>query len=155
MQLPGYASPKAKQPLVMHVSAKNQIVGGDANAKSLWWGSPTTDNRGNKVAGMIVELNLHILNIGTTPTFDTIKGGQRYHSYVDITACSTDILDKVTRWSIDGGLTSSDHSGMLFDLNLVKSKGVKIERTTRKYKKKKTDWSELHMKLNQLNQENK
>lgn len=71
-------------------------------------GSPTIDHRGDEMSGALEELGLKILNRGEIPTFDTIRGGNRYSSFVDITACATDLLDLVDDWKIDEDLTSSD-----------------------------------------------
>lgn len=79
---------------------KYLIIGGDANAKSTWWGSPHIDHRGEEMAGTLHELGLHILNSGDIPTYDYIRGGKRYSSYVDVTACSTGVLDLAERWEI-------------------------------------------------------
>lgn len=130
------------------------IIGGDANAKSTWWGSINVDNRGEEMAGTLHDLNLQVLNIGDTPTFDTIRGGIRYHSFVDVTACSTDMLELVEDWRVEENLTSSDHNGITFNIRLKKSKGTHITRTTRIYNTKKANWEQFNNKLNQLKIEN-
>lgn len=141
--------------IVAKNGSKPIIVGGDANAKSTWWGSPTVDRRGEEVCGTLGELGLHVLNAGEIPTFDTVRGGQRYSSYVDITACSTNILDKVADWKVVEDLSSSDHNGIVFKILQKKSKGLKVERTTRIFNTKKANWSDFHTKLTQLSQEHK
>lgn len=129
------------------------IFGGDANAKSIWWGSPTEDSRGELISGTIEELDLQVLNTGATPTFDTIRGGKRYTSHVDITACSTDMLDLIDGWRIKEDLTSSDHNGILFNLNVQKSQGFSIQRTTRIFNTRKASWDQFHEKLTQTLQD--
>ncbi|CAK1602629.1 unnamed protein product [Parnassius mnemosyne] len=136
------------------IGSTKWIAGGDANSKSTWWGSPIVDHRGEEIAGAFEELGLNILNRGDIPTFDTIRGGKRYSSYVDITACSTDILDLVDDWTVDEGLTSSDHNGIIFNIRLQKSKGLRVNRTTRLFNTKKANWPKFHEKLNQLLSEN-
>ncbi|CAK1589381.1 unnamed protein product [Parnassius mnemosyne] len=136
------------------IGSTKWIAGGDANSKSTWWGSPIVDHRGEEIAGAFEELGLNILNRGDIPTFDTIRGGKRYSSYVDITACSTDILDLVDDWTVDEGLTSSDHNGIIFNIRLQKSKGLRVNRTTRLFNTKKANWHKFHEKLNQLLSEN-
>lgn len=73
---------------ISHTIQTRWVAGGDANAKSSWWGSPRTDGRGEELSGFIDELGLHILNRGETPTFDTVRGGstldklrRRYNVY--------------------------------------------------------------------------
>ena len=130
--------------------SKPLIVGGDVNAKSTWWGSPNIDSRGEEVCGMLGELGLYILNAGEIPTFDTIRGGQRFSSYVDLTACSANILGLVDDWKVDEGLMCSDHNGITFSIWLAKSKGLRVERTTRIYNTKKADWHTFREKFNRL-----
>ncbi|CAH2084549.1 unnamed protein product [Euphydryas editha] len=67
----------------------------DCNAKSVWWGSPVTDRRGEKLHGTLEDLGLVILNKGETLTFDVIRGEKRFSSYVDITTASPHLLDLV------------------------------------------------------------
>ncbi|CAK1588833.1 unnamed protein product [Parnassius mnemosyne] len=126
------------------------IVGGDVNAWNTWWGSREADVRGIDVAAKLDELELHILNEGTEPTFDTIRGGKRFSSCVDITTCSTSLLGRVENWRLSEEITSSDHRAILFDINLEKSVGIDIERKTRKYNTKKANWSEFREKLLQI-----
>lgn len=116
--------------IVQTCRCRGVIIGGDANSKSTWWGSLKTDDRGNDMAGALGDMGLYILNSGDTPTFDTIRGGQRYHSYIDVTACSVDLLDLIEQWRVDEGLTSSDHNGILFNIRLIRSKGLAVSRTT-------------------------
>ncbi|XP_063539417.1 uncharacterized protein LOC134748560 [Cydia strobilella] len=131
------------------------IIGGDFNAKSTWWGSPVVDGRGEQLATTLDELGLNILNRGDTPTFDTVRGGKHYTSYVDVTACSIDILDLVDDWRVDQGLTSSDHNGIIFKVKLTKLVGITVQRTTRKFNTKKANWSEFYGKFRKLLQDHK
>lgn len=126
------------------------IVGGDANAKSTWWGSNVIDDRGEELSGTLEELGLQVLNEGDMPTFDTIRGGVAYTGHPDITACSIDMLDLVDGWRVVDDLTSSDHNGITFNVALEKSKGMSVNRTTRLYNTKKANWSQFHEKLAQL-----
>lgn len=71
------------------------IIGGDGNAKNTWWGGSKIDRRGDEMLATLDNLGLHILNTGDVPTFDTIRGDKRYSSYIDVTACSVDLLDRV------------------------------------------------------------
>lgn len=129
------------------------IIGGDANAKSTWWGSPNENPRGKQMCGATDEMGLHILNTGSMPTFDTIRGGKRLTSHVDVTACTEDMLTLVNDWRIEEGLTGSDHNGILFGIALNKSKGTNIQRTTRIFNTRKANWSQFHEKLGQIMQD--
>ncbi|XP_045450167.1 uncharacterized protein LOC123658921 [Melitaea cinxia] len=130
--------------------ARSMIVGGDANAKCVWWGSPVTDRRGVELCGTLEDLGLSLLNQGETPTFDTIRGGVRYSSYIDITAVSLDLLGLVDGWRVCDDLTSSDHNGISF---LIRSKCINknnIRQTTRKFYTKKANWARFAEKLGQI-----
>ncbi|CAH2210568.1 jg22675, partial [Pararge aegeria aegeria] len=126
------------------------LVGGDANAKSTWWGSLNTNRRGTAMESALDELDLQVLNQGCTPTFDTVRGNKRYSSCVDITTCSSDMLALVDEWQVDDSVTSSDHNALSFKIHLKKAKGMQINRTTRVFNTKKANWSEFHAKLAQL-----
>lgn len=114
------------------IGVRDVILGGDVNAWNTWWGSREVDQRGDALAGTLDELGLHILNLGTAPTFDVIRGGRRYSSCVDITTCTENMLGRVKNWRLAGDMTTSDHKTILFEVQLEKSIGIDIERTTRK-----------------------
>ncbi|CAK1582710.1 unnamed protein product [Parnassius mnemosyne] len=126
------------------------LIGGDTNAWSPWWGSIKEDKRGETLLGTLNQLDLHILNKGETPTFDTVRGGKIYQSHVDITVCSENLLSLVEDWKIDDSVTSSDHNTIKFRINQVKTVGLKTERVTRLYDSKKANWSQFREKLAQL-----
>ncbi|KAJ8705883.1 hypothetical protein PYW08_012929 [Mythimna loreyi] len=126
------------------------LIGGDANAKSTWWGSTIEDHRGEEMSGTLEELELQVLNTGDTPTFDTIRGGVALKSHVDVTACSLNIFDLVDGWRVDTGVTSSDHNTILLQINAKREKGINITRTTRIYNTRKANWELFKSKLRDL-----
>ncbi|KAJ2940791.1 hypothetical protein O0L34_g14908 [Tuta absoluta] len=129
------------------LGADKIIIGGDCNAKSIWWGGDKDDCRGEEMLGALDEIGLQILNVGTVPTFDVIRGDQHLTSYIDVTACSPDLLDRITDWKVIENLTSSDHNGIEFGVKTQKSKGTEIKRTTRKFNTKKADWTKFRETL--------
>ncbi|CAB3242627.1 unnamed protein product [Arctia plantaginis] len=135
--------------------ARSVIIGGDSNAKCAWWGSPVTDRRGEELRGALEDLGLCLLNRGETPTFDAIRGGVRYSSYVDITAVSSDLFGLVDDWRVREDLTNSDHNGISFTLRTRRINKNHIRQTTRVYFTKKANWVQFREKLGQiLNREN-
>lgn len=130
------------------------LLGGDANAKNPWWGGTKLDSKGEYLSGTLEELGLNILNNGNIPTFDTVRGGIRYSSYVDLTVCTTDLLSLVDDWKVEVGMVGSDHNGINFKLLLKPSTGIQINRTTRVYNTKKANWAEFREKFSQLTIEN-
>ncbi|CAB3222886.1 unnamed protein product [Arctia plantaginis] len=135
--------------------ARSVVIGGDSNAKCAWWGSPVTDRRGEELRGALEDLGLCLLNRGETPTFDAIRGGVRYSSYVDITAVSSDLFGLVDDWRVREDLTNSDHNGISFTLRTRHINKNHIRQTTRVYFTKKANWVQFREKLGQiLNREN-
>ena len=126
------------------------LIGGDANAKSAWWGSIKEDPRGEEMSATLDELELQVLNTGDAPTFDTIRGGRAYRSHVDVTACSLDLFDLVDGWRVDTGATSSDHNTIFFNVNTKREKGVNITRTTRMFNTRKANWEAFEIKLGEF-----
>lgn len=130
------------------------IVGGDANAKSTWWGNKVEDNRGELTSGALEEMELQVLNNGDIPTYDCVRGNKLFSSSVDVTACTTELLSLIDGWMVREDMTCSDHNTIIFNLHLKKSKGINIKRTTRIYNSKKANWAHFHEKLDQLLLEN-
>ncbi|KAL0892590.1 hypothetical protein ABMA27_014319 [Loxostege sticticalis] len=135
--------------VVAELGPRLLLVGGDCNAKSTWWGSKHEDHRGAEMSGTLEEVNLHVLNRGFVPTFETVRGGRTISSRVDITACSEDLLGLVEEWRVDRTLTSSDHNAILFQMGLQQSKGLKVQRTTRLFNTRKADWETFSTTLQQ------
>ncbi|KAL0811622.1 hypothetical protein ABMA28_009992 [Loxostege sticticalis] len=126
--------------VVEELGLRKLLIGGDSNAKSAWWGSPIEDHRGADMSGTLEELGLHVLNRGFIPTFETIRGNREFKSFVDVTACTEDLLSLVENWRVDRSMIGADHNAMTFNVNLRRGKGLKVMRTTRKYNTKKANW---------------
>ncbi|CAF4901386.1 unnamed protein product [Pieris macdunnoughi] len=98
---------------------------------------------------------MHVLNDGEVPTFDTIRNGKRFTSFIDVTACTEDILGRIDDWKVEPDLISSDHNAITFRIKLTKSEGAPFKRTTRIYNTKKANWSLFKEKITQLLTEHK
>ncbi|GBP00863.1 hypothetical protein EVAR_50148_1 [Eumeta japonica] len=57
-----------------NLGTENLIIAGDINAWSHWWGSQREDRRGQAYRDFLDEMGFHILNTGSTPTFETYRG---------------------------------------------------------------------------------
>ncbi|GBP72812.1 Retrovirus-related Pol polyprotein from type-1 retrotransposable element R1 [Eumeta japonica] len=90
------------------------ILGGDVNAWSVWWGSERNDARGVDLCDFLDSEGLHILNEGNTPTFEVYRGDRLLKSVVDVTACSSALLDRAEGWQVVRDVTSSDHNAVTF-----------------------------------------
>lgn len=83
---------------------ENVIIGGDLNAKNVWWGSARTDWRGQEVADFLSELDLHTLNEGNRPTFEAFRGHRHIKSVIDMTFCSPCLLDIFDKWRAESNV---------------------------------------------------
>ncbi|KAL0817996.1 hypothetical protein ABMA28_008538 [Loxostege sticticalis] len=126
--------------VVEELGPRKLLIGGDCNAKSAWWGSPIEDHRGADMSGTLEESGLHVLNRGLVPTFETIRGNRSLASFVDVTACTEDLLSFVENWRVDRSMIGADHNAMTFNVNLHRGKGLRVMRTTRKFNTKKANW---------------
>ncbi|KAG6438774.1 hypothetical protein O3G_MSEX000213, partial [Manduca sexta] len=141
--------------IVDKLGPRQILIGGDTNAKSMWWGSESTDSRGEEMAGMLGENGLQVLNDGEAPTFETVRGGRILTSHIDITACTEDILDLVSDWKVDDSMAGSDHNAITFKINRSKGKYIREKsNTTRKYNTKKANWRHFEENLENLMQQN-
>jgi len=94
------------------VSGGHLLVGCDANAHSVEWGSTDTNRRGESLLEFLLSNNLHILNLGNKPTFrNRIR-----EEVIDITFCSEGLLSSVDGWRVSDEPSLSDHSYILFNL---------------------------------------
>lgn len=121
----------------------NIIVGGDINAWSQWWGSVSENHRGASYNSFLNERDLHILNTGQTPTFETYRGDRWCTSIVDVTACSLPLLGKVENWRVERNITTSDHNAITFSMPLEKALEPLRPISTRIYNTKKAKWSDF------------
>ncbi|GBP23610.1 hypothetical protein EVAR_80227_1 [Eumeta japonica] len=58
-------------------------------------GSERNDARGVDLCDFLDSEGLHILNEGNTPTFEVFRGDRLLKSVVDVTACSSALLDRM------------------------------------------------------------
>ncbi|GBP96382.1 hypothetical protein EVAR_65712_1 [Eumeta japonica] len=110
-----------------------------------------TGGEGEKTGGQayrdfLDEMGFHILNTGSTPTFETYRGDRIYSSIVDVTACSSPLIGRV-EWRVDRTATTSDHNAIVFNLRLSGPIKPMEPITTRRYNTNKADWTEFCLQL--------
>lgn len=88
------------------------IIGCDANAHHLTWGSTNTNARGESVLQFIMQHNLDILNVGNKPTFVT----SRRKEVIDITVATTNVARTVKNWHVSDEVSFSDHRHICFEM---------------------------------------
>lgn len=90
------------------------LVAGNLNSKSVDWGSSATDARGRVLTECEAELNLLILNRGSTHTCVQYNGG----SIIDVTFGPPPVACKVFGgWGMAGSETLSDHRYIRWDVS--------------------------------------
>lgn len=106
------------------------VLGCDANAHHVIWGSTDINSRGAALAEFLLASNLEILNKGNAPTFsNSIR-----EEVIDISLASFTLIDFITNWHVSSAVLASDHKCIQFDLHTDH-----IE--TKFYRnKKKTNW---------------
>lgn len=90
------------------------ILAGDLNAKSVLWGSPYSDARGDYISEWAAELNLVICNTGKTPTFE--RGTSS--SFIDVTGATAKIAKKIRGWEVLRGEVLTYHNHIIFEVDL-------------------------------------
>ncbi|XP_023242195.1 uncharacterized protein LOC111640415 [Centruroides sculpturatus] len=116
------------------------IVAGNTNAHSPTWGGECLDSRGRLLENFYARNSLLILNNpNSPPTFTSSRG----HSWIDVTACSTECFPLISDWKIlDDSV--DDHAFISFTIG-VNSPGLSHRRL--KYSLKHANWSALQLFL--------
>lgn len=115
------------------------VVVADANAKSVLWNSPQTDERGALVEDIINELQLIVHNRpGNPPTFQNRAGAA---SNIDISISNVKAANLVKNWKVVEHATTSDHNFIVFELaNTANSTYLSSKK---KYNLGKANWEQL------------
>nr|CAH7762644.1 unnamed protein product [Callosobruchus chinensis] len=77
---------------------KHLILGLDANAHHVAWGSTNTNRRGEYLMNYIIESNLSLINQGRKPTFRQRRGNILREEVLDITLASCFAAGKMREW---------------------------------------------------------
>ena len=115
------------------------ILGMDANAHHIVWGSTDINQRGESLLDYLSSTDLYLLNRGNEPTFVTANRRE----VIDITLSSKDLPTQVRGWQVSKELSASDHRWIRFKLIADEVK-PKLYRDPRK-----TDWEKFLESLNE------
>nr|CAI5830343.1 unnamed protein product [Callosobruchus analis] len=88
------------------------LVLGYLNAKSIDWGSPTTDRRGRILCEWLAAMDMIVINDGLIPTFSR-RGSQ---SFIDVTFATQALSRKVLNWEVLDAESLSDHKYIYFEV---------------------------------------
>ncbi|XP_049874443.1 uncharacterized protein LOC126372638 [Pectinophora gossypiella] len=92
------------------------IVAGDLNAKSMAWGCPATDGRGEAVEEWALTAGLTVVNRGSVNTCVRQQGG----SIVDVTFADAALARCVHSWEVQEDVeTLSDHLYIRFSVSTL------------------------------------
>ncbi len=106
------------------------ILGCDANAHHINWGSTDTNPRGAELMEFILANDLEIANRGQSPTFITRVRQQ----VLDVTLVSSEIVDLIKDWEVSKEASLSDHRHIRFNIRTARDK-PRVRRNP-----KNTDW---------------
>ena len=113
------------------------LIGCDANAHNVIWGSSNTNERGIDLMELISVNNLFILNRGNRPTFcNSVR-----EEVIDLTLCSDDLATDISNWEVWQEESHSDHRYIRFDIGGVQERPI-FRRNVRQ-----TDWCAFREKL--------
>ena len=89
------------------------IVGSDANAHHIIWGSSDINMRGSELMEYLSSTSLHIINVGNRPTFERFGREE----VLDITLCSSRISHELANWLVLDEIepSLSDHKFIFFE----------------------------------------
>lgn len=89
------------------------VIAGDFNAWAIEWGSQRTSPKGRALLEAFAFLDVSLLNTGAEYTF--YRNG--HGSIIDITFVSANLY-MLSEWKVSECYTQSDHSAIIFDINL-------------------------------------
>ncbi|XP_037944483.1 uncharacterized protein LOC119677283 [Teleopsis dalmanni] len=102
------------------------VIGCDANAHNIVWGSSDSNNRGESLLEFVEKYNLMIVNRGLEPTFVDARRSE----VIDLTLCSGAMTQKIEKWRVADRLTMSDHRAIHFEI-LCRPKRTNNQRLVR------------------------
>ena len=98
------------------------LIGCDANAHHILWGSSNINERGEQLMDFISSNNLFILNKGNEPTFvNSIR-----EEVIDISLCSESLIPDISDWFVWDELSLSDHRYIIFEIGNIRFKPIFI-----------------------------
>lgn len=126
--------------ILLTLKGRNIILCADANAKSEFWHSNQTDERGELLENFISQHNLFIANSKSQIyTFDNL-----YHrTNIDVTLANSACFKAITGWKTHTCTTTSDHNLITFNVNAPTITHVKKKSSTARYNLKRADWTKL------------
>jgi hypothetical protein len=100
--------------IVQHSAEEGReiILGIDANAHHILWGSTDINPRGESLMEYMVSIKLNILNKGNEPTFLNVRRRQ----VIDLTLGTILIVNLISDWHLSSEESLSDHRYICFKI---------------------------------------
>lgn len=125
------------------------VVGGDVNGRHFEWTS-SADARGDQVMSVLSSSNFYVCNVGDEPTYSTSTHGRQRFSTIDITACSSDLVNNITEWRLNHhACTTSDHEAIDFVVTAGEPCHRRQRQSTFLFNTKEADWTKVITGLNE------
>jgi len=105
----------------------------DSNAHSSVWHCSENNARGDDLEEFLLQGCLSVANLGSHPTFQTVRAS----SIIDVTCTSDSISDRIKDWHVMHETLGSDHYGISFKLSITQFVPKQV------HDWKSTDWSAL------------
>ena len=115
------------------------IIGMDSNCHSTLFG-PDNNRRGDEFEDLIIRHGLAVENTGTTPTFQTRRGGNNIATFIDVTL-TKGLNHPIEEWHVDQGYNASDHNTIMFKYKQPAPKNALIRPWS------KADWTKFSQAL--------
>ena len=95
------------------------IIGADANARHIQWGSKITNDRGEFLFDFLCKTKFSIGNRGNTPTFEfpSSETSPGWSDVLDITLSKMRSLTPISNWRVSSENSFSDHRLILFEFD--------------------------------------
>ena len=112
------APPRIMEELTAYCMQNNLplVIGCDANAHHVAWGSTNTNERGEALIEYLASTNLAWCNKGHKPTFVT----RNRKEVLDLTLATPEVFTKIKDWSVSDRPSLSDHEIITFHFTIAK-----------------------------------
>ena len=94
------------------------IISVDSNAHSTLYG-PDDNARGSQMEDFILQYGLRVENVGSTPTFQVMRGTRHVRTHIDVTL-SRGLSAGIKEWRVCSDYNASDHNTILFHVETNK-----------------------------------
>lgn len=138
-------------PSILHICSnlnfKNLIIACDSNSRNILWGSSENNERGEELLDFILQNNLKINNVGSTPTFIFPRSinFDGWEQVLDVTFSSCKNTISIEKWHVSLENSFSDHRYIIFDFTFSKHTQAPFRNP------RNTNWDKFKRKFDHFN----